>query len=101
MLIDVSPVQMRIIQNILQQFVPAQQVVAFGSRVKGTPRKTSDLDLCIMSKEPLSYTTMGNVRDEFSLSDLPFKVDIIDWSTITADFRAIIQEGSVEIQRKG
>jgi predicted nucleotidyltransferase len=98
--IDVSPLHLAIIQNILQLFVPVHQVVAFGSRVKGTAGKASDLDLCIMSNQPISFTTMGNLRDEFSLSDLPYKVDVVDWSTLTPDFRALIQKGCVEIQKE-
>lgn len=98
--IDVSPHDMAIIQSILQQFVPDEKVVAFGSRVAGKARKTSDLDLCIMSSEPISFTLMGNLKDEFSLSDLPFKVDVIDWSRIAPDFRAIVRKNCLEIEQR-
>jgi predicted nucleotidyltransferase len=99
--IDVSATELAIIRNILQQFVPNQQVLAFGSRVKGTARKTSDLDLCIMSDEPISLTILGNLKDEFSLSDIPYKVDVLDWSTVSPDFRAIIKGTNVEIHGPG
>ena len=30
------------------------------------------------------------LRDDFEESDLPFKVDIVDWNTIDEKFRSII-----------
>lgn len=38
------------IQAILEKFVPGTEVHAFGSRVLGTSRRHSDLDLVILGK---------------------------------------------------
>ena len=94
--IDVKPEHLKIVQNILEQYVPKLRVVAFGSRVSGTARQTSDLDLCIMAHECIPFETLGNLRDEFSLSNLPYKVDVIDWSTISPGFRKIVSANSFD-----
>lgn len=96
--IDVKPEHLKIVQNILGQYVPKLRVVAFGSRVSGTARQTSDLDLCIMANECIPFETLGNLRDEFSLSNLPYKVDVIDWTVTAPDFKKIILENCIEIQ---
>jgi predicted nucleotidyltransferase len=96
--VDIRPDHLAIIQNILKLYVPEYRVMAFGSRVTGAAKKTSDLDLCIMADDHVSFATLGALRDEFSLSNLPYKVDVIDWTTTAPDFRKIILEKCVEIQ---
>jgi predicted nucleotidyltransferase len=90
---NVSPNELKLIKAILQCYVPEETVWAFGSRVHGRHIKPfSDLDLAIITDNPLDSTTYQDLMDAFSESDLPFKVDIIDWSRIKPEFRTIIQK---------
>lgn len=90
MSLDVRPDHLRMIQHILSQHIPNQSVIAFGSRVKGTAKKTSDLDLCIMGEQSLPFATLAHLRDAFSLSSIPYQVDIIEWATVSPEFQDII-----------
>jgi predicted nucleotidyltransferase len=81
-----------IVKNILRQYVAGRRVVVFGSRIKSKVKPYSDLDLCIMGDIPLSSTTIDDMKDEFSESDLPIRVDIIDWAITSPEFRAVIEE---------
>lgn len=47
-----------ILKSVLQKFVSYYEVRAFGSRVAGTSKPFSDLDLVIMTKRPLAITTL-------------------------------------------
>ncbi len=80
---------------ILKKTQPKYPVVAFGSRVTGHVKPHSDLDLCIMSDQPLSLTQLAELRKTFSESDLPIRVDIVDWSTLSPQFREIVQKNAV------
>jgi len=73
-------------------------VCAFGSRVTGTSKKFSDLDLAILGNAPLSIEVMADLAEAFSESDLPFKVEALDWATTSPSFRKIIQENHVVVQ---
>ena len=64
-------------------------ISAFGSRVKGNYKKFSDIDLCIM--ENVDDLTLFNIKEQFSDSDLPMKVDIKRWGDINPEFQALIQ----------
>jgi predicted nucleotidyltransferase len=88
--LDIRPDHLEMVRAILQQYLPQAQVWAFGSRVKGTARKTSDLDLCVDNKAPLSFEALATLRDVFSESNIPYKVDVVDWQTIDDSFRAVI-----------
>ncbi|HQY22803.1 MAG TPA: nucleotidyltransferase domain-containing protein, partial [Gammaproteobacteria bacterium] len=57
----------------------------------------SDLDLCIMGTQPLSLQQLGDLREDFSESDLPFRVDIVEWTTITPEFKKIIEAHCEEL----
>ena len=89
--IDIHPKDLETVQTILAQHVPKSEVCAFGSRVQWTARKTSDLDLVIMTDTPIDLLTLADLREAFSESDLPFKVDIVDWATTKENFRQLIE----------
>jgi len=98
--INIHPKDLETVQAILAKHVPDLEVRAFGSRVQWTARKTSDLDLAIMTDTPIDALSMADLREAFSESDLPFKVDIVDWATTKANFRQLIKNKYTVIQNK-
>ncbi|MDU8923453.1 nucleotidyltransferase domain-containing protein [Pasteurellaceae bacterium LIM206] len=92
MTIMLTPEELRIVRHILQQFVPQFKVLAFGSRVKNNAKPYSDLDLAIMTDTPLDLATQADLAEAFSESDLPWKVDIVDWTGTSPAFKEIIMQ---------
>jgi type I restriction enzyme S subunit len=90
-----------IIRNILQRHVPGSEVWAFGSRAKWTAKPYSDLDLAIIGQQPLPLAVHAALQDDFSESDLPWKVDIVDWASTSDTFREIIRRDRVVVQEAG
>ena len=74
---------------------------AFGSRVIGTARAQSDLDLALVGPARLDRRTLGNLREAFQESDLPMQVDLVDWHAISKEFQAIIQQRFEVVQTAG
>ena len=67
------------------------EVWAFGSRTKFRAEPYSDLDLTIISDTPVPLKLLARMADDFSDSDLPWRVDLVDWATTTgipADHRS-------------
>ncbi|MBI5330586.1 MAG: nucleotidyltransferase domain-containing protein [Betaproteobacteria bacterium] len=98
--IAISPSEWAIIKNILERHVPQHEVWAFGSRAKWTSKEYSDLDLTIITDKPLSLATSAALTDDFSESDLPYKVDVVDWATTSESFRKIIERDKVVVQKR-
>lgn len=96
--LDIRSNDLDILRSILQQHVPEREVRAFGSRVNGTARQFSDLDLAVMGETPLTFDTVAALSEAFSDSNLPFKVDIVDWASVSPQFQAIIQQMWVTVQ---
>lgn len=92
MTIDLTPEQLAWLRQILQEHLPETRVLAFGSRVTGTARPTSDLDLALVTDEALDLAAMASLREAFAESDLPMRVDLVDRSVISAGFWKLIQE---------
>lgn len=67
------------------------KVYAFGSRVRGTARKNSDLDLVIKSDIPLTLSDLYDIKDAFAQSDIPYRVDLSDWSLLSSSFKKAIE----------
>lgn len=96
--IDIRPDHWAIVRDILQRHVPQYAVWAFGSRAKWTAKEYSDLDLAIITNNPLPLTTSAALAEDFSESDLPWKVDIVDWAETSETFRQIIERDRVVVQ---
>ncbi|SJM92414.1 conserved hypothetical protein [Crenothrix polyspora] len=84
---------------VLKKHVPEYPVWAFGSRVKGTAKAYSDLDLAIITQQPLSLTKMAAFKEAFDESNLSIRVDVVDWVTASEVFRKIIEQDKVVVQK--
>lgn len=92
-----KPTELKIIKQILQQIIPSKQVWAFGSRVTGKNLKPySDLDLAIIDSLPLALRS--ELTEAFAKSDLPFRVDVVDWESCDEGFQNIIRDAYQVIQ---
>ncbi len=94
--LDLSPSHWDIVCKILHKHVPNRKILVFGSRATWTAKEYSDLDLAILGDEPLPINVSSALTEGFSESDLPFKVDIVDWARADESFRdKIHHEGLV------
>ena len=99
--IDLRPDHWAIVCHVLQRHVPHRKVLAFGSRATWTAKDYSDLDLAILGDETLPLSTKSALAEDFSDSDLPFKVDLVDWMSIDDVFRDIVRRDGVEVKMPG
>ena len=94
------PGELEMVRGILQRHVPEREVWAFGSRVQGNAKPFSDLDLAVLGEQPLELSIQAELAEEFSESNLPFKVGIVDWATTSERFRQIIRKEYVVLQEQ-
>lgn len=96
-MIDLAPEDLAEVRRILAEHLPGVRVMAFGSRVRGTARPYSDLDLALCAAAPLPISRLEALRDAFAASDLPFLVDVIDYAAVSPAFRQTIDARNVPI----
>ena len=89
--INLAPEHRRLVLAILRAHLPAEASAwVFGSRVTGRARRYSDLDLAIDAGRPLSLDELAVLAEAFRESDLPYRVDVVDWRGIDDRFRRIV-----------
>jgi len=94
-MVDIAPEHLETVKTILSDFVPDRESRAFGSRCTGTARKCSDLDLCVFGSKKLDWKLIANLKDALMASDLPFRVDLLDYHATLEYFRETIERDEV------
>ena len=51
-----------------------------------------------MTARPLDLHTLAELREALTESDLPFKVDLLDWAATGEAFRRIVEQEGVVVQ---
>ncbi len=100
-MIDMNPHHLEMVNTILAEHVPECEVRAFGSRATWTAKDYSDLDLAVVGKGPLDWKALGHLKEAFEASNLPMRVDVLDWHSISESFRKVIMRDCVVIQKRG
>ena len=86
---------LKIVKTILSQY--QFTFYAFGSRVSGNNQFLSDLDICFF--EDIQDSLIFKLEEEFEESDLPYKVDLVDWNSCNKEFQDIILKNMHRIQQ--
>ena len=84
----------KILAQILNKY--PYSFYAYGSRVKGTAKKYSDLDLCFYDEIP--WNVLSHLHEDLEESDLPFKVDLNAWKWMSPYFQELIRKDLIPIQ---
>ncbi|MCD6475061.1 MAG: nucleotidyltransferase domain-containing protein, partial [Anaerolineaceae bacterium] len=74
------------VRSILHRYLPDTLIWAFGSRVSGTAYAASDLDL-VAHLENETKLSLTPVKTAFRDSNLPFTVELLNWSAIPRHFQ--------------
>lgn len=87
------------LKKITRNRIPDEsyKVFIFGSRATNTGRKYSDIDLGIMGPKPLSAYTYVSLDQDFLESDLPYRVDLVDFSNVSDKFKQISLKTIIDI----
>lgn len=80
------------VRDVLRKHVSDCDVWVFGSRVSNKAKRFSDLDLAVVSPSVLPLRRLVLLANAFEESDLPIKVDLVDWHSAGAAFRDRIAE---------
>jgi predicted nucleotidyltransferase len=95
--IAISSEQGRLLLDLVRQYLPGVTVWAYGSRVKGTARANSDLDLVVFTT-PEKQRLVSELKDALGESNLPFIVDLHVWDELPESFHERIRQNYAVLQ---
>lgn len=89
----------KIIKNTIYEYLPKDKFEAFifGSWTNGRSRKYSDIDIGIEGKSAIDFETLAKIKDKFEESDLPYSIDIVDFSYVSDEFKKISKQNIIPI----
>lgn len=95
-----DPEDRAIARRVLRAFAPHCEAWVFGSRATGrNVRKSSDLDIALISDPPLDWGDLEDLRDLFSATNLPMRVDLVALDSLPPPVRKNVEEEHVVLRR--
>jgi len=91
--IRISENEYATVRSILKKHIPNCEVRAFGSRYKQTSKEHSDLDLAVVGDQKIPASIIDDLREDFQNSDLPWRVDVLDYRAVSNEFQKVIDAG--------
>lgn len=67
----------------------------FGSRARSDARRASDIDLALVARHPIAAADMAALREALEESQVPFRIDLIDYASAPAHLRAAIDREGI------
>jgi predicted nucleotidyltransferase len=96
-MIYISDEEREIVTDIIKKQTKDCEVLVFGSRLTKNHKLFSDLDLAFKCKNGLKFKTKAKLLSEFEYSDLPYRVDLVDYNKVSQEFQKIIDEKNEKI----
>lgn len=88
--VDMTADERKSVLSLLERHLPGTAAWVYGSRAKWISRPQSDLDLVVFAT-PEQRQEIGNLREAFEDSNLPFRVDLFVWDELPDLFKKGIQ----------
>ncbi len=95
--IDIEPEYLEIIYSIFANYLPYKEIWAYGSRVKKTANKRSDLDCVVFNATDLE---IYNAKEALDNSEIPFIIQLLRWEKLPEDFKINIKEKYFILQKE-
>lgn len=93
----IDPAHLKVVRKIIEETAPECETRAFGSRVDGNPKKYSDLDIVLVGSQKIDPRRLRKIKEAFAESDIPFRVDILDWNALSPQFQSAIAKSLEKI----
>lgn len=91
-MIDLQDSYRKQIIEAVNRHLSEAEVLIYGSRVKGTAKPYSDVDIIIKSNRRINESVLADIRDELSDSDIPYIIDLSDWHSLSDAFKSVISD---------
>ena len=93
--LDLDEKYISFIKETIGNVLPNAEIFIYGSRTQGKAYEYSDVDIAL--KGDISFEDLLNVRALFENSTFPYKVDVVDLSTLDKEFLRIIKKDLYKI----
>ena len=94
--LDLADRYVDFIINTVKSILPDAEIYIYGSRVQGKAREYSDVDIAL--RGDIDFDKLLKIKALFEDSTFPYKVDVVDLSSLTPEFLNIIEKDLYQIK---
>lgn len=82
------------VRKIFNKYIDLKDydVFFFGSRVAGSHRETSDIDIGIRGRKKVPRSAIFKIKEEIDNLPILYKIDIVDFSSVSKEFKRVAEE---------
>ena len=80
---------------LINAVIPEASIYLFGSRARGSYQKSSDIDIALEDKKPISSFITGELMDIMAASNIKYKIQIVDINSVSEEMRENILKDRV------
>jgi uncharacterized protein len=81
---------------IVHNFGEDVRIILFGSRAENHNQDNSDYDVCIITDKEDKHLRLSGTREELENSNIPFKVDLMDFDSVPGNIQSSITKNGIE-----
>lgn len=80
---------------VISALFPNAHIYLFGSRARNTHSQWSDIDIALKEDQKISRYAIAEAVSMLEASNMPYKIDVVDFNSVTDDMRQSIQDEGV------
>jgi uncharacterized protein len=77
-MIDLSHENLTLLKQLITEYIQGCEIRVFGSRIHGTAKPYSDIDIAIKCSTPIDRRVLSRLKEALQESTLPIRVDVLD-----------------------
>ena len=96
-MIHLQPTHQTKLLNVINQHIPDVDILVYGSRINGRSHDGSDLDIALRTpdRQAISIEKIEQLTQAIDSINLPFIVDLHDWSALPQSFKDEINQQAI------
>ncbi len=94
---DIQHILIEIAGIVKREMDMKYRLFLFGSRASGGHDPKADIDIGISAAKPVEAKTMVNIKEKLEQIPTLLKIDFVDFSSVSQDFRKIAMQKTKDI----
>ena len=97
-MLDIQSIVLKIAEIVKREMDVKHRLFLFGSRVEDAHHPRADIDIGILADQPINPVTLANIREEIDRIPTFLKIDFVDFSSVSLEFRQIAMQKIKDIK---
>ena len=96
-MLEIDQIIEKIAQLVKNEIGNDYKLFLFGSRTRETYDPKADIDIGILSENPLRARQMNAIKEKIDQIPTLLKIDFVDFGVVSKDFKTVAMENAREI----